>query len=137
MSPEAAEKYYAARWKARRDNLCYKCAAPWFPGHTCEEGAIIEAARDRLRQGHSQINVTKDLLLGLEGEASDIRQPSANATNLQDRHFASENLDELDEALAGAQIVEMDGLADAIEQDIVTNAISAEAAGHQDEVDFQ
>ena len=53
--------------EARRGKECFKCAAPWQPGHRCQAGSIAASARSRLRSGESHVHIIRDYILGMEG----------------------------------------------------------------------
>lgn len=54
--------------EARRRKECFKCAAPWQPGHRSQAGAIAGSARSPRRSGESHVHIIRYKIFGMEGE---------------------------------------------------------------------
>ncbi len=108
--PRRTERNSAEFEEARRRNECFKCgSADWTPGHVCAAGAARNFVRNRVRQGHSQIHIVRDLLLGIEEDAQLAGTGDIPATEGEicpsATNFAEDALLQLDNALAFADVM--------------------------------
>ena len=82
---------------SQRKGICHRRKEKWHPGHRCKHGSIHNYVRDRLKNGDAAVHIVSDLVLSMEGDASDDVIPSASDehdTRQMDVRFCG-NQDEL------------------------------------------
>ena len=117
-----------------RRKECFKCAAPWQPGHRCHAGAIASSTRTRLRNGEYHFHIIRDYILGMEGEQELLE--GAGPSGMEGKNAAAK---ELDDALYHARDISdhTSYYTDKLDGNVVTNVVPASVSEHMPSAGFR
>ena len=120
--------------EARRRKECFKCAAPWQPGHRCQAGSIAASAGSLLCSGESHVHIIRDYIPGMEGE-----QEPGEAEVPPGTEGDSAAATELDDALYHARDISdhTPYYTDELDGDVVTNVVSASVSQQMPSAGFR